>query len=144
MGPKQIAILLSLLIPTPMMGQGLWDCGGMARLTQAATAGFQAPLPQVPGAEWCRTARSATGATTLHCAWGFDFRDPKARAMFDGMGQAITECYPNHTEAGPDQTVNHPDSFDLRQFDLDGVAVSLSLKDKGALGKTYVFLGVGS
>ena len=36
--------------------------------------------------------------------------------------------------------VNHPDSYDLRQYAWEGGVVSLSLKDKGALGATMVFL----
>ena len=36
--------------------------------------------------------------------------------------------------------VNHPDSYDQRMFDIGDVSLSLSLKDKGALQKTVIYL----
>jgi hypothetical protein len=41
-----------------------------------------------------------------------------------------------------DQSVNHPDAYDLRLFRLDGAEFAVSLKDKGALQQTLVFLRV--
>lgn len=42
----------------------------------------------------------------------------------------------------PPSVVNHPDSYDLLQFNFGPAIVSVSLKDKAALAKTYVFLRI--
>jgi hypothetical protein len=55
------------------------------------------------------------------------------------LGQV--EACANPIAADP-SSVNHPDSYDLRQFSSGVGMISVSLKDKGALNQTYVFLRV--
>lgn len=40
--------------------------------------------------------------------------------------------------------MNHPDSYAARRYELARAEVRLSVKDKAALGKTFVFIRVQS
>ena len=40
---------------------------------------------------------------------------------------------------GEDQPVNHPDSYDLREWDTPDGTFAISVKDKGGLNRTLVF-----
>ena len=83
--------------------------------------------------------RPATPA--YHCQWSHSFRSDAAQAAFDDLGETVAACFPA-AKAVRDQPVNHPDFYDLRSYDLGGTELALSLKDKAALGKTFVFLHV--
>ena len=41
-----------------------------------------------------------------------------------------------------DQSVNHPDYYALRRYETAQADVSVSVKDKSALGNTFVFIRV--
>lgn len=75
------------------------------------------------------------------CQWRFAYRDGRARDMFEAKGSELEACLGPAMEQG-DQ-VNHPDSYELRQFQAEGRAVYLSIKDKAALQQTIVFLRIG-
>ena len=62
--------------------------------------------------------------------------------MFDGLLTAVAQCADQDIAPTTDQAVNHPDFYDLRIFTMNNVEVGLSIKDKGGLQKTYVFLRV--
>ena len=94
----------------------------------------------------CGTSLGLSGETSVHCNWGYPYRSPDARAVFNALGAELQACFEGQAGLGEDALVNHPDSYDLLSFDLDGGTLSLSLKDKGALEQTYIFLraeGVG-
>ncbi len=111
----------------------------MLRLTNAAQKGES--LRSTPrGAEECGLSTSLAGRTAVHCAWAFALRVPEARAFFDRMAESAATCLGNEFEPIRDLGVNHPDSYDLRQYRFEDVILSISLKDKAALGKTYVFI----
>ena len=59
--------------------------------------------------------------------------------MAESLWSGIARCEPGGP-AGPDARVNHPDSYDLREWIADSGTWSVSVKDKGALGQTLVFL----
>jgi hypothetical protein len=88
----------------------------------------------------CQTSIALGGATSAHCAWGFAYRSVASQQVFEDFLNRIAACGTPITQTGPE--VSHPDSYDLRQFQVDGKTVSVSLKDKGALAQTYVFLRV--
>ncbi len=72
--------------------------------------------------------------------WQFDYRAAEAEVAFNALLDQMRRCAP---EAGTeDQGVNHPDFYDLRLFRVEGREVGVSLKDKGALQQTLVFLTV--
>ncbi|MDH3665933.1 MAG: hypothetical protein OEN23_03295 [Paracoccaceae bacterium] len=114
------------------------DCGVMLRLIEAARNG-EALRPAPRGAEECGRSVNLAGQTAVHCAWAFALRAPEARAFFDGVAGSVTTCFGTEIKPIRDLGVNHPDSYDLRQYRIEDVTLSISLKDKAALGKTYVF-----
>ncbi|WGI21290.1 hypothetical protein [Amylibacter sp. IMCC11727] len=77
------------------------------------------------------------------CAFAFEFRSDAARELYDRLAHDMNVCSA-HGEFATVRTqgaVNHPDSFEQVTFDIfDGPQASVSLKDKGALQKTYVFV----
>ena len=85
----------------------------------------------------CSTSLVLGGGTSFDCAWGFDYRSVEATLAFELLVEQVAEC--GELITAQDQQVSHPDSYDLRQYSVDGKEVSVSLKDKGALNQTYVF-----
>jgi hypothetical protein len=88
----------------------------------------------------CAPSRGLGGTVALHCAWPFEYRSMQALDAFDYLLGQVAACA-NPIAADP-SSVSHPDSYDLRQFSSGMGVISVSLKDKGALNQTYVFLRV--
>jgi hypothetical protein len=79
------------------------------------------------------------GGVSEDCYWRYGFRSDEARTAFRDLSALLRACSDAPvTEQGA--AVNHPDSFDQITARVGGRDVSLSLKDKGALGQTLVFL----
>lgn len=98
-------------------------------------------LPSVADLETvCTRSLSLTGAQAVNCAFAFEYRSGAAKAAFDATQDALTGCLGAKTQVTLDQAVNHPDFYDLRVFRTPHGEVGLSLKDKGALQQTYVFV----
>lgn len=88
----------------------------------------------------CSHALGPNGVKSLHCAWPFAYRSGQGASAFDAMLTEVGDCAVQiPTEPS---RVNHPDSYDLRQFRLVDATVSVSLKDKSALARTYLFLRI--
>jgi hypothetical protein len=88
----------------------------------------------------CTHSRGLEGALSLHCAQAFEYRSADATIAFDSLLGQVSLCAAAIDR--DDQSVSHPDSYDLRQFQLDTGTVSVSLKDKASLAQTYLFLRV--
>ena len=76
------------------------------------------------------------------CTWEFRHRDANAYAKFEELRQALQSCIGDRATPSDDQNVNHPDFYDSRIFLLDKAKVAVSVKDKSALGSTFVFVFV--
>ncbi len=92
----------------------------------------------------CEFGNNGTYGKSFHCKWPYDYRDPNAEAEFVRFDQALSDCFGTDAKLTPDQGVNHPDSYQLSQFSVGSSRVSVSLKDKASLGKTYIFLRLES
>lgn len=92
-------------------------------------------------ADDCTMSIAIGGARTLHCHWQFEYRAESATNKFDDLHSALKACS-GDTDPVTDQQVNHPDFYDQARFDIDGIPVTVSLKDKGALQQTLVFLAI--
>lgn len=92
------------------------------------------------GADQCASELRLDGTSASVCQWEFPFRAPSASGRFDTLLAEIRSCLGPNSELPEDLQVNHPDSYDLRQFRSGDTVVSLSIKDKSALEKTFVFL----
>lgn len=116
-------------------------CEQVEALLEGGPTVDEVRLPNGSGSQ-CSTSLGLSGATAVNCAWPHTFRDGSARAAFDEALVALQTCVGGQSAATRDQDVNHPDYYDLRLFRTDKGEVGLSLKDKGALQQTYVFLRV--
>lgn len=90
-------------------------------------------------ADRCSQALATGGQTLVVCQWGFDFRAPAATAFYEALLAEAKSCLASQAPKG-DQPVNHPDSFFLAEFETPQARLSVSLKDKGALQQSFVFL----
>ena len=90
----------------------------------------------------CRSSLAMGGAQHIHCAQVFAYRSEAATDAFDAVLHDLTQCLGPTATQTTDQIVNHPDAYDLREFDLDGRGYAVSIKDKGALQQTFVFVRV--
>lgn len=88
----------------------------------------------------CVVSLNLDGGRSLHCIWRFDYRAADAKKAFEILVAKVAAC--GDAAEQLDQGVNHPDSYDLRQFTLQDRGFAVSLKDKGALQQTLVFLTV--
>lgn len=97
-------------------------------------------LPQ--GTATCRSSLAQGGERNMHCALEFPYRSQAATDAFDALVAELASCLGQGATMTTDQSVNHPDAYDLREFVLDGRRFAVSIKDKGALQQTLVFVRV--
>lgn len=112
-------------------------CDQMHGLMEQGPQTLTAPTPAT-----CSTSLSMTGARDRNCYWAFSYRSNAAQTAFADVLAEVTACLGGDPSLTIDQSVNHPDAYDLRTLESDGLRVAVSLKDKGALGQTLVFLRV--
>lgn len=149
-----VRLLFCLLMMTTAAGaqsaKAAALCEGVNALVVHARSNFSDGTAQsavaaarpLADAEKCTMSRSDSGANAYHCIWGFPYRDVAASAFFGAVDADLRGCFADSARFAADQGVNHPDTYDQRRYGLDDVVVTVSLKDKSALGRTYVFLGV--
>ena len=119
-----------------LAGPALADCAPLEAMA-ARDAGGAAAL-FAPHAPTCQTALQTTGET-LVCYSEHPFRSKTATDLAEGIEARIAACF-DAPARQQDAEVNHPDSYAARWFDAGGARIYLSVKDKGALGKTLVFV----
>ena len=121
-------------------------CTDMTSLVAQARAKFAnaSAVKPLVGSDTCRFLRILSGGNTYHCTWKFPYRDAAADTAFDLFNQQIGVCFKGSLGALVDDGVNHPDSYRQHQHLLDGAVASVSIKDKGALQETYVFIAIQS
>lgn len=126
-------------------------CADMDILVREAHSNFsnwttrttEAAIPlMLPRADDCAVAWSLSGVKVYHCTWMFAYRTDGAYGTFDSFDRSLRECFGERAHLSRDQSVNHPDFYDLRRYQLGQVNVTLSIKDKGALQSTHVFVRV--
>jgi hypothetical protein len=110
--------------------------GSGATQALALPEGLSAAMTVSERAAECRTSLALSGGSHVHCNWSFGYRSDQAEQVFQGL---INVMAPDATMT-TDSSVNHPDAYDLRMFDRGGQEFAVSLKDKGALQQTLVFV----
>lgn len=128
---RTIAILALTLAGNPALA----GCEALVKRDAVAAASLFAPDPAT-----CQTAQQTTGEV-LYCYSEHAFRSETALNQAQRLEEGLTACF-GAIQTTADVTVNHPDSYDARHFDVTGARISLSVKDKGALGRTLVFLRI--
>lgn len=89
----------------------------------------------------CTRSLMLSGGSQVHCGWAFPYRASAATGAFQQLLEKVKACA-DGAQATADPDVNHPDFYELRTYRLSDHDVGVSLKDKAALGETYVFLRV--
>ena len=92
------------------------------------------------GVKNCVIEQGVNNTRPITCFWEYSFRDQAARQKFENLIKQAQSCFAKDAELAADLQVNHPDSYTLRRFEDGPFVFSISLKDKGALQKTLVFL----
>lgn len=116
-------------------------CQGADMVFRADAAGAAAAFPDMPGGS-CQTTRNRAGETGFACHWAHDYRSESAASAFRALTQRFDRCFGAESLMPADRKVNHPDSYDLRRYRLNGQVVAVSQKDKAALDRTFVFVRV--
>ncbi|MDG2453964.1 MAG: hypothetical protein P8M63_14195 [Paracoccaceae bacterium] len=130
------ALVLALCLGQPAAAN---ICDHLAPLTRALGKPDVIPEFTLAGQTVrCQHSLAIGGAASVHCAVPFDFRAPLATATFESALDDATTCGTSLDQTDPD--VSHPDSYDLRRFVLPDATLQISLKDKGALSQTYIFV----
>ena len=93
------------------------------------------------GASYCFVTKKSK-RNIYHCGWEFPYRAQHAYDTFDEFVRGVNECIGQHATLHTDQSVNHPDYYASRRYEMEWAEVSVSVKDKGALGSTFVFIRV--
>jgi hypothetical protein len=83
---------------------------------------------------------SDSGQYVLTCTWQFPYRSELAAGRFEAVRNLIAECADDPANVTKDQNVNHPDYYEAYYYGMGNHTLSASIKDKGALQKTLVFL----
>ena len=118
----------------------LLSTGSVSADALCSTVEIQVPID---GATSCRQVAESGGASSFQCWWQFEFRDDGDDAFFTNGIDELKNCMADATIL-LDQPVNHPDSYSLYSFVTPTKEVSLSYKDKSALGQSFVFFRVSS
>ena len=131
MSPQwSLAVVTSAMLALPALAS---NCVVIEKIDGYASA-KAAPL-----AATCTTFLTETTKTGVSCHWVFDFRDAEARAFAADIWDTLKVCR-DGVSLEEDQRVNHPDSYDLQSWRTREGTYSISIKDKGALNQTFVFL----
>jgi hypothetical protein len=93
------------------------------------------------GASYCFVTKKPK-RNLYHCGWEFPFRAKQAYDTFDEFDRDVNDCIGQHATVHNDQSVNHPDFYALRRYETEQADVSVSVKDKSALSRTFVFIRV--
>ncbi|MEM7223897.1 MAG: hypothetical protein AAF495_13005 [Pseudomonadota bacterium] len=96
---------------------------------------------KISGAASCRVMKGLNG-NLYRCAWEFPHQASEAYNTFDSFVSRVGDCLGDQATQHEDKSVNHPDYFALTRYELPEAKVSVSVKDKAALGLTYVFIRV--
>lgn len=123
-----------------LIDQSHTQFAGLTEDPNGETGEYDASLA-LAGASYCRVTQRSKGSF-YHCGWEFPYRAKQAYDAYDEFVQQVNGCIGQHATVHADQSVNHPDFYELRRYELEQATVSVSVKDKGALGSTFVFIRV--
>jgi len=99
-------------------------------------------MTSLPDAGNCKPILTLGGGRTYHCSWKFSYRADAASRAFENYARTVESCIGDNAGIAKDQSVNHPDFYDLREYQFEQGQVSVSIKDKSGLQSTYVFIAV--
>jgi|GEM_PF-3389118 len=144
-----VALATALVLPIAVDAVQAQDlCAAIDHLIDQSRSQFvevagATPLAGAPLAEAssCAVTKMLKGAA-YHCRWEFPYRAEAAYQTFDKSVHELEGCLGPRATQHSDQSVNHPDYYALRRFETAQADVTVSVKDKGAQSRTFVFLRV--
>ncbi|MGR3614489.1 MAG: hypothetical protein ACU0BB_00420 [Paracoccaceae bacterium] len=77
----------------------------------------------------------------LVCQWSFAYRSSHVEAAIKALVGEIENCSQAKVSGVP-AGVNHPDTHTVYQYGTERMQITASLKDKAALGQSFVFLKI--
>ena len=119
-----------------LAGPAFADCAALEAMAARDADGAAALF--APHQATCQTALQTTGET-LVCYSAHPFRSETATDLAAEVEAGIATCF-GAPARQQDAGVNHPDSYVARWFDVGEARIYLSVKDKGALAQTLVFV----
>ncbi len=136
LGPKRLLFSAwALLAIAPWAEAGQMDsCEPIASLESYTLA------KSSPRGATCATYLGQSSEIGVSCYWEFPYRNASAEQMANSLWTTLQKCRPGRPLAS-DQSVNHPDSFQLREWTTGNATYRVSLKDKAGQQRTLVFLG---
>tara|TARA_R110002094_G_scaffold184797_9_gene161549 strand:+ start:3045 stop:3434 length:390 start_codon:yes stop_codon:yes gene_type:complete len=121
----------------------VWIAAGAAQADGCANLrsfALSSDIPEVAGVTAsCSRSVAMGGGTSWDCYWRFEYRSVAASQSFKYLADVLAQCASGPVNAER-SSVNHPDSFDQIIGTAFGRQLSVSLKDKGGLGQSLVFL----
>ena len=87
----------------------------------------------------CSTYLSQSSKIGVACFWEFPRLAPEAGLMADLLWTRLKNCRAG-SQQKKDQSVNHPDSYSLRQWNAGSHIYRVAIKDKAELNQTLVFI----
>ncbi len=93
------------------------------------------------GATDCRVTKKSS-KNFYQCHWEFPHRAEEAYDTFDELVRSVHECLGKQATVHNDQKVNHPDFYALTRYETEKASVNISVKDKSALERTFVFIRI--
>ena len=82
------------------------------------------------------------GRRSYRCRWDYAYRDERAYAEFWRFVDSLRQCLGRMAREHVDRNVNHPDFYAARRYEMTEGAVTVSVKDKAAMGSTFVFISL--
>ena len=128
-------LVLTIAIVACVLPMSARSCDAIDALERFRLTGVS---PQ--GAE-CSLFVGTDRADGTSCRWEYGFRDKGADSYASELAALLQTCR-TVQELPADQPVNHPDSYGLSQWTAADAVFRISVKDKGALGRTYVFFAL--
>ena len=151
--PRFVPLMLTLIGAGFATSAVADPCRSIDRLisTNVATGSSPTDWAQFLAANFGSNSRSrqsnvctSSDSELAICRWQFSLRDVEAQTLYRDLGDTIAGCVADPGDIFQDVPVNHPDAYSATIFPFPGHQLSLSIKDKSALGATFVVFRVKS
>ncbi|WP_170476542.1 hypothetical protein [Ruegeria arenilitoris] len=127
------AIAAAMLAPASSLLAG--ECDVVDFLDQFTTSGT------FPAGAECSAFTTSLATTGTSCFWSHPYRSTLALDHASELWATLTKCRVGR-QMGQDDQVNHPDSYNLKEWVHEEDVYAVSVKDKGGQNRTFVFLRV--
>ena len=108
--------------------------------TKSEFGGYDAALV-LSGASYCTFLEDAE-KTSYRCVWTYSQGNEQAHETFQRLAKEMRACIGTRAEEQTDQSVNHPDFYASRYYQLPSGRASVNIKDKTALRSTLVSIRI--